>query len=69
MKGDKVKNGHLKFYIDQWEPIEPGLLDEKELLIKPGWTVYTDVEDRWDEELNPDYNIKALKKYFKLKKV
>ena len=69
MKGDKVKNGHLKFYIDQWEPIEPGLLDEKELLIKGGWTVYTNVEDRFDEELNPDYNIKALKKHFKLKKV
>ena len=69
MDGNKLKDGKLRFYIQQWEPIEPGLLDEKELLIKCGWTVYQDSEDRYDEELNPTYNIEALKKYFKLKKV
>ena len=69
MKGKKITNGKLKFYADVWEPIQPDLLGEKERLIKPGWTIYSDAKDRYDEELNPNYNIAALKKYFKLKKI
>ena len=69
MKGKKLTGGKLKFYIDEWVPVESDLLDPKEKLIKGGWTIYEDVEDRFDEKLNPNYNIKELKKYFKLKKV